>query len=131
MNRLCLLPLLVLSACSSLDLQGEDPNEYYKKNPIENRVGPNGELISPDCPDWKMSPVTTFSNTKQGNFGCAVTTNFGLMLEDPRDLERGASGGYVQPDPDRSADAIAIYRLGVSNPPPAANAMSASGDGAE
>lgn len=115
MNKIMMIcSLLLLTACGSMDLQGHDPDEYYAENPIENKVGPNGELISPNCPDWKMSPVTTYSNTKQGNIGCATVTNLGLMLEDPRDLERGASGGVVTPDPTRSADAIEKYRMGIA-----------------
>lgn len=118
MNRFVLLPLLLLSACASMDMQGNDPYNYYAEHPIENRVGPNGELISPDCPDWRTSPITTFSNTQQGNFGCATVTNLGLMLENPRDLEQGASGGYLPPHPDRSADAITRYRTELSGPKP-------------
>jgi hypothetical protein len=134
MSRLAIIPLLFLTACSAtMDMQGMDPNEYYAKNKIENKVGPNGELISPpNCPDWRMSPVTTYSNTKQANIGCATVTNLGLMLEDPRDLERGSSGGHVPADPQRSSDAIRIYRNAIANPPAAADSApdtsSASGE---
>ena len=107
-----ILSAFLLSACSEMDMQGTDPKDYYAKHPIENRVGPNGELISPNCPDWKTSPVTTYSNTKQGNIGCATVTNLGLMLENPRDLERGASGGVVRPDSSRNSLAIQNYRSG-------------------
>lgn len=174
------LMLLLLSGCSShMDLQGYDPNDYYKDHPVEDRVEvrhlqhvahfssgdqlapgeadaiafqlkditpaavetmqinlppaqagndnrrirlskllhglgyPNAKIsfgtlnalernqaeievayaavVTPDCPDWKMSPVTTYSNTAH-NIGCATTTNLGLMVDDPHDLVRGNSG---------------------------------------
>lgn len=28
-------------------------------------------VVAPDCPDWRTSPVTSYSNTWQGNFKCA------------------------------------------------------------
>ena len=106
---------LLLSACSSLDMQGTNPNDYFAAHPIENKVGAKGELISPsDCPNWKKSPVTNYSNTKQANLGCATVTNLGLMLENPRDLERGASGGKITPDATRSSEAIKNYRSGLT-----------------
>jgi pilus biogenesis lipoprotein CpaD len=69
----------------------------------------------PDCPNWKSSPVTTYSNTKHSNMGCATTTNLGLMLADPRDLERGASAGHLSPNADRSADAVQRSRTSLSD----------------
>lgn len=195
--------LVMLSACSSMDMQGNDPKDYYAANPIQNKVkrdmlevhvgfsgpqavlprrdlaalneklapvnrqavdsvhveaapsvnakqrgyltktmrnmgiateptfepNPNlevGEAIiqvsyaslqAPDCPDWKTSPVTTYSNTTQANFGCATTVNLGLMLEDPRDLERGASSGRLSPNADRASDAIVNYRTSLKDGP--------------
>lgn len=64
--------------------------------------------IAPDCPDWRVSPVTTYSNTRGPNFGCAHAVNLGLMVSDPRDLVRGR--GDVPPDPDRNAIVIQQYR---------------------
>lgn len=197
--------LWLLSACSMMDMQGQDPKDFYAANPIQNKVAsaqaeatitmtgetlsndqlvslksqlhdarpaaletltveslhtlnaqkraglmrsfsklgyrapvifnegvdlaPNevrvsasyATIVAPDCPDWKTSPVTTYSNTKQGNFGCATTTNLGLMLEDPRDLERGAgSDGGVGPHSERAADAVTNYRHGMTPPAPQA-----------
>ncbi|MDX2074348.1 MAG: CpaD family pilus assembly lipoprotein [Alphaproteobacteria bacterium] len=117
MSRLYIIPLLLLSACNGLELGDNDPTDYNTSNKVVNKVGPNGELISPpNCPNWTASPFTTYDNAKQGNFGCATVTNLGLMLEDPRDLERGASGGKITPDATRSSEAIQNYRKGLSNP---------------
>ena len=49
-------------------------------------------VVSPDCPDWRTSPVSTHSNTKQGNFGCSSEVNLGRMIADPHDLVRGTEG---------------------------------------
>lgn len=67
-------------------------------------------VISPRCPDWRASPVTTYSNTPHSNFGCATTTNLGLQVADPRDLVKGR--GDSTPDPERSLRVIRKYRAG-------------------
>lgn len=191
--------LMGLSGCAAMDMQGHNPQEYYKKNPIQNKVemrdatyqtqfergenrlspsavaGLRGEMngvsplavetasvalhpsqmrnparkshlkrllrsmgyspevimfepsdalgrdevefnfdyasvVSPRCPDWRTSGVTTYSNTSQAGFGCAYTNNLGLMVADPRDLEQGR--GRVSADPTRAAKAIQDYRSG-------------------
>jgi len=73
-------------------------------------------VVAPHCPDWRTSPVTTYSNTQNANFGCASTVNLGLMVADPRDLERGT--GNVTPDAERNSAVIRNYRSG--GPAPAA-----------
>ena len=65
-------------------------------------------VVSPRCPDWRSSPVTTYSNTGFGGFGCASVTNLGLQVADPRDLERGTSD--PSPNPDRNAKVLEQYR---------------------
>lgn len=67
-------------------------------------------VVLPDCPDWRLSPVTTYSNTSQGNFGCATTVNLGLQVADPRDLVRGKEWGG--PDASRNSLIMQDYRAG-------------------
>lgn len=67
--------------------------------------------IPPNCPDWRKSASHNFSNTLHSNMGCASVTNLGLMVADPRDLERGH--GNVTPDPTRSSLAVQKYRSGA------------------
>lgn len=67
-------------------------------------------VVTPDCPDWRMSPVTTYSNTHQGNFGCASVVNLGLMVADPHDLVRGQGSAYM--DTQRNSQVINDYRAG-------------------
>lgn len=67
-------------------------------------------VVLPDCPDWRMSPVTSYSNTWQGNYGCATMVNLGLMVADPRDLVRGS--GMEGPDAERNSKVIQDYRAG-------------------
>ena len=180
------LPLLAFSACSpTMDMQGEDPKEYYAEHPIKNTIetrvqtvtlqyDPGEQRLSADererlsdslhkismlaiqsiqvsfagtdtaaneerkkhltkllrnmgyskgqyiyepssllksdevklviiyaivkppehCPDWRTSPITTHSNTTQGNYGCATQVNLGLMIADPHDLVRGTDEEY-------------------------------------
>jgi type IV pilus biogenesis protein CpaD/CtpE len=128
MNRLfTIAAFIMLSACAELDPNGEKLTEYTPYKPVENKVSADGKLISPDCPNWTASPTHSFSNGRPSNMGCAYVTNLGLMLEDPRDLVRGASGGKVTPNPDRSADAIQNYRTGLqSNDSSGAAASSAA-----
>ena len=67
-------------------------------------------VVLPHCPDWRKSPVTTFSNTPQPNFGCASTVNLGLMVADPRDLEKGT--GENAPNAERNSIVIHNYKSG-------------------
>lgn len=82
-------------------------------------------VVLPDCPDWRMSPVTTYSNTHQGNFKCAHETNLGLMVADPHDLVRG-TGEAVTPDSERSSIVLQQYRSGKSFGAPAPSSSESS-----
>ena len=193
---------LMLPACSSTEMQGVDPREYYSRHPIKNRVemkteahlvtfepgavkltkgeienfrhkvnqrsmmavdsvmidmskamlnnssrrqslermmkymGYNGgnvrfqageglerqqavihitfaEAVLPDCPDWRKASNHNYSNTSQANFGCANETNLGLMVADPRDLQRGT--GELPPAVSERGDRVLHdYRGGKS-----------------
>lgn len=76
-------------------------------------------IVPPNCPDWRRSPVTTYSNTTQGNFRCATETNLGAMVADPHDLVRGT--GHVYPDTQRSTLVVQQYRSGQSFGQPVAS----------
>lgn len=68
-------------------------------------------VVTPRCPDWRLSPVTTYGNTAPANYGCASTVNFGLMVEDPHDLLHGrdSSGSrYIE----RDSKALYNYKTG-------------------
>jgi pilus biogenesis lipoprotein CpaD len=65
-------------------------------------------VVPPHCPDWRTSPVTSYSNTTQGNFGCSQAVNIGQMVADPHDLRRGA--GDVPYDAARSGKVIDDYK---------------------
>jgi pilus assembly protein CpaD len=84
-------------------------------------------VVSPECPDWRTSPITTYSNTTQGNFRCATETNLGLMVADPHDLVRGT--GDVRMDSQRADQVVNDYRAGkdFSAKPAAADSSSSSG----
>ncbi len=79
-------------------------------------------VVSPECPDWRRSPVTTHSNTSQGNFECASTVNLGLMVADPHDLVHG-SDSDIPIDTTTATKAVQDYHEGKT----AAGSVSASG----
>ena len=68
-------------------------------------------VIPPDCPDWKKSPIVTYSNTPHTNYACAATVNLGLMIDNPRDLIRGQDSRISNTE--RSDKALSDYRSGV------------------
>lgn len=72
-------------------------------------------VVSPNCPDWRKSPVTTYSNTDPANFGCASITNLGLMVNNPHDLVYGT--GTNTTNTQRSGKAISDYNAGVTTAP--------------
>ncbi len=49
--------------------------------------------VLPACPDWSDWPQYAFSNRPMSNFGCATAINFGMMVADPSDLNRGRTPG--------------------------------------
>jgi pilus assembly protein CpaD len=50
-------------------------------------------VTPPACPNWMKQPGIDKTNTASSNFGCADTTNLGLMVADPGDLVRGRTAG--------------------------------------
>ncbi len=79
---------------------------------------------TPDCPDWRKSGVTNYSNTNHSNLGCPQATNLGLMVADPQDLLEGS--GDTTPNPDSVTSAISNYRTGGMTAAPASSASSGS-----
>jgi pilus assembly protein CpaD len=102
-----------------------EPSETLTKDDVQVNIA-YASVISPRCPDWRRSPITSYSNTSHGNIGCASTTNLGLMVADPRDLVHGE--GNVSPDSQRNSTVIQNYRSGVEiAPAPASSGTSGSG----
>ncbi len=60
-------------------------------------------VTPPKCPDWTKPAGSDPNNRVGSNFGCASTTNLGLMLADPGDLVRGRPKG--------PGDGVAASRL--------------------
>ena len=50
-------------------------------------------VIPPECPDWSKRADGDPGNQPSSNFGCATTTNLGLMVANPGDLVRGHTPG--------------------------------------
>jgi len=90
-------------------------------------------VVSPACPDWRRSPVTTYSNTTQGNIGCATAVNLGAMVANPNDLLHGT--GDISPDTARTVHVVDQYRsvasgTGSSGSASSGSSASSSGSGA-
>lgn len=63
----------------------------------------------PACPDWS-GELTTYNNVPTSNWGCATSTNLGLMVAEPEDLVRGRNPGLA--DGEAAARSIDLYRKG-------------------
>jgi pilus biogenesis lipoprotein CpaD len=83
-----------------------EPTESVEKNQVRIDLD-YAVVVSPRCPDWRTSSVTTYSNTQQAGWSCAYVNNMGLMVVDPRDLQRGS--GEVSPDVRRNSEVLTGY----------------------
>jgi pilus biogenesis lipoprotein CpaD len=88
-----------------------DPSADLRRDDVQISVTYLAIVPPADCPDWRTSPVTTYSNTQQGNFNCATQTNMGLMIADPHDLVRGT--GDVTINTPRATKAASDYENSV------------------
>ncbi len=84
-------------------------------------------VIPPACPDWRKSPITTFSNTTHTNYGCSATVNLGLMIDNPRDLVRGRDSNVTSTE--RSDKVLSDYRIGSDSSGGTATASTGSTGG--
>jgi pilus assembly protein CpaD len=69
----------------------------------------------PRCPNWSSEPQN-WSNRPSSNFGCANTTNLGLMIANPADLV----GGRTLGPSDGTHEALGVRRYRSGNPTPLA-----------
>ena len=67
-------------------------------------------VTPPACPNWSKPTGGDPTNSVASNFGCATTTNLGLMVANPRDLLVGQKPGPADADP--ALRAIRNYRAG-------------------
>lgn len=95
-----MLTLLAVTACGT-DYVPKEKKAVY--DPEQNAI-----IYPHPCPDW--SKTLNYSNSADSNFGCATETNAALMLEDPRDLQRGH--GTAGPDTETTTRVIQRYRAG-------------------
>jgi pilus assembly protein CpaD len=84
----------------------------------------------PTCPNWSQSLSTDFTNAFTSNYGCANTTNLGLMVASPADLASGRPLAAADAQP--AVAAVQRYMTDRIRPPPAPTASpfaAASGGG--
>lgn len=74
------------------DYEQDDPHQKHHKKDSGSGVEVIVEryvVIPPACADFSQSIGDAKQAQQQSNFGCADTTNFGMMVANPRDLIRG------------------------------------------
>ena len=85
-------------------------------------------VILPTCPNWSQSLSADFTNAFTSNYGCANTTNLGLMVASPGDLVSGRS--LTGADAQLAAEAVKRYLDDrVKRPPPTTASPFAGGGG--
>jgi pilus assembly protein CpaD len=70
----------------------------------------------PSCPNWSQSLSYEFTNAFSSNYGCANTTNLGLMVASPADLVSGRAPAPADGQP--AVAAVERYMNDRVKPPP-------------
>ena len=88
-------------------------------------------MTLPACPNWSQSLSYDFANAFTSNYGCANTTNLGLMVASPADLVSGRTLAPADGQP--AVAAVERYMNDrVKQPPaPTASPFAASGGGGD
>lgn len=97
------------------------------RDAVELRV-PRHLVSLPACPNWTGPANPDYSNRSPSNFGCATTTNLGLMVADPADLIGGRDLGGA--DGAGSVLSVQRYRLGTPRPLEASGTSNVQATGA-
>jgi pilus assembly protein CpaD len=63
----------------------------------------------PHCPDWRRDSHPEFEASTTSNFGCAVNSNFAMMVANPQDLIVGQTGSQTR-DARTVTKALKTYR---------------------
>jgi pilus assembly protein CpaD len=74
----------------------------------------------PACPNWSQSLSYDFANAFTSNYGCANTTNLGLMVASPADLVSGRTLAPADGQP--AVAAVERYMTDKVKPPPSPTA---------
>jgi pilus assembly protein CpaD len=74
----------------------------------------------PACPNWSQSLSSEFTNAFSSNYGCANTSNLGLMVASPADLVSGRALAPADGQP--AVAAVQRYMNDRVKPPPAPTA---------
>jgi len=93
-----------------------------------NTVPANHAIVSigryavtlPTCPNWSQSLSYDFTNAFTSNYGCANTTNLGLMVASPADLVSG--GTFSGADAQTASNAMQRYLTDRVKTPPSPTA---------
>jgi pilus assembly protein CpaD len=81
----------------------------------------------PTCPNWSQSLSYEFTSAFTSNYGCANTTNLGLMVASPADLVSGRTFAGTEAQP--AAGAVNRYLTDRVKTPPTPTASPFGGGG--
>jgi pilus assembly protein CpaD len=95
---------------------------------LETPPPPNRAIVAvgrytvtlPACPNWSQSLAVDFTNDLSSNYGCANTTNLGLMVASPADLVSGRAPAPADGQP--AIAAVERYMNDRVKQPPAPTA---------
>lgn len=91
-------------------LQQPKPTTRSHRNSVRVTIGRH-IVKTPACPNWSKPATGDASNRVTSNFGCATTTNLGLMVADPGVLLHGTD--EISPaDGEAMAKGLKTYRDG-------------------
>jgi pilus assembly protein CpaD len=91
------------------------PLETVRANHAIIEVGRYAVTLPP-CPNWSSPPNATYTNALTSNWGCAASTNLGLMVANPADL---VSGRALAPaDAVITSNAVKLYLADKVKTPP-------------
>jgi pilus assembly protein CpaD len=102
---------------------------------LDGGVPANGAILSvgryavtlPTCPNWSQTLSYEFTNAFSSNYGCANTTNLGLMVASPADLVSGRTLAPADGQP--TVAAVQRYMTDRVKPPPQPTASPFAGGG--
>lgn len=115
---------------------GLDPNRVKARDNVagiaENEVNLTVRrylVTLPGCPDYTSRAGRTFSNQPHSNWGCATSTNLGLMIAEPGDLVVGR--GETLADGEAHVLGIQRYRAGEQRALPVGDTNTADSHGSD
>ena len=85
-----------------------------------------GQVVMPNCPDWRGGLDHEVTMSTRSNYGCAANRNLAAMVADPNDLQQGRTHSGV--DAETITKAIDAWRQAPPSSQEGLQDVSATGD---